>query len=216
MSARQGLSRARYEEAAEKTATSKADGSIFVGPRRLRQAELLARAASPHALVDPNRPVLASLLAGHLCGEGVLPTDLGLPATELENLWNAYFPGPRPVPWPVPPNRTVDIPERQDLVSLLLAHRAACFPSETWLAFIVARACAGNDHLWHDLGLANRGELSSLLYNAFPSLARQNTEDMKWKKFIYRFYCARDGIYVCPAPSCGECVDYAQCFAPEI
>ncbi|MEW5780935.1 MAG: nitrogen fixation protein NifQ [Pseudomonadota bacterium] len=28
-------------------------------------------------------------------------------------------------------------------------------------------------------------------------------------------YCQRDGIYVCPAPSCGACADYAQCFAPE-
>ncbi|MDR2092836.1 MAG: nitrogen fixation protein NifQ [Azoarcus sp.] len=212
MSARQVLARARYDE----TATLEADGGIFADPRRLLQTSLLARPATAHVRADPNRPVLASLLAGHLCGEGVLPADLGLPATKLENLWNTYFPGSRPVPLPDPPGRAVDIPERHDLVDLLLAHRAACFVSEIWLAFIVARACAGSDHLWHDLGLANRGELSSLLYNAFPSLARQNTQDMKWKKFIYRFYCARDGIYVCPAPSCGECVDYPLCFAPEI
>jgi nitrogen fixation protein NifQ len=39
--------------------------------------------------------------------------------------------------------------------------------------------------------------------------------DMKWKKFIYRHYCTREGIYVCPAPSCGECSDYSKCFAKE-
>jgi nitrogen fixation protein NifQ len=39
---------------------------------------------------------------------------------------------------------------------------------------------------------------------------------MKWKKFIYRFYCTRDSIYICPAPSCRECTDYAHCFAPEV
>jgi len=186
--------------------------------RHLLQAGLLARPAVASALVDPNRPVLASLLAGHLCGEGVLPAGLGLPATELENLWGTYFPGDRLDPPPVLPGRAVDLsslPERQDLIDLLLAYRAIRFPSESWLAFIVATACAGSDHLWHDLGLANRGELSFLLANAFPSLARQNTHDMKWKKFIYRFYCDRDGIYACPVPSCGECVDYAQCFAPE-
>jgi nitrogen fixation protein NifQ len=186
--------------------------------RNLLQTELLARPAAVRALADPNRPVLASLLAGHLCGEGALPAGLGLPAAELENLWDAYFPGGRPLSGIVLPNRAADIlgmPERRDLIELLLAHRAACFPSETWLAFIVAAACAGSDHLWQDLGLANRGELSHLLYNAFPSLARQNIDDMKWKKFIYRFYCARDGIYACPAPSCGECIDYAQCFGPE-
>jgi nitrogen fixation protein NifQ len=189
----------------------------IASPRHLIWADLLSRRAAANVLVDPNRHILASLLAGHLCGEGVLPANLGLPATELANLWDAYFPGPRPVPHLIPPGQVTEdeMPERQDLVNLLLLHRAGQFPSEVWLAFIVAMACAGSDHLWQDLGLANRSELSRLLCNAFPSLARQNTDDMKWKKFIYRFYCARDGIYVCPAPSCSECVDYAHCFAPE-
>jgi len=40
-------------------------------------------------------------------------------------------------------------------------------------------------------------------------------DNMKWKKFIHRHYCQRGGIYVCPAPSCGECADYAKCFSPE-
>jgi nitrogen fixation protein NifQ len=179
--------------------------------RRLIQAELLSRPA-PDAADDPNRPTLASLLAGRLCGEGILPANLGLSSAALEHLWRAYFPGPC---FPLPDQALEDIPERQDLTDVLLAYRAGRFVSETWLAFIVAQACAGRDHLWHDLGLANRDELSRLLLNAFPALARQNTGDMKWKKFIYRLYCARDGIYVCPAPSCRECADYACCFAPE-
>jgi nitrogen fixation protein NifQ len=186
--------------------------------RRQIEAGLLARPAAAFALLDPNRPVLASLLAGQRCGEGVLPADLGLPAPELDALWRVYFPGERPVVARaiLSERAALETPERQDLIQLLLAHRAARFPSETWLASIVATACAGCDHLWHDLGLANRAELSALLHNAFPAFARQNTGDMKWKKFLYRFYCARDSIYVCPAPSCSECVDYAQCFAPEI
>ena len=49
----------------------------------------------------------------------------------------------------------------------------------------------------------------------FPELARANTGDMKWKKFLYRQFCAAEGIYVCPAPSCGVCKDYAKCFGPE-
>ena len=180
--------------------------------RRQVWAGLLSRPAAPAVAGDPNRPVLASLLAGRLCGEGVLPASLGLPETELDNLWNAYFPGPRPA---LPDQAVEDIPERQDLVAILLEHRAGRFPSDIWLAFIVAVACAGRGHLWQDLGLADRGELSHLLFHAFPALARQNSGDMKWKKFLYRHYCARDGIYVCPAPSCGECADHAQCFAPE-
>ena len=44
---------------------------------------------------------------------------------------------------------------------------------------------------------------------------KYNTGDMKWKKFLYRQFCSREGIYVCPAPSCGVCKDYAKCFGPE-
>ncbi|MGB4672845.1 MAG: nitrogen fixation protein NifQ [Azovibrio sp.] len=176
------------------------------------RAGLLSRPAAAALAADPNRPVLASLLAGRLCGEGMLPASLGLPETERDKLWSTYFPGPRLA---LPEQAVDDIPERQDLVAILLEHRAGRFPSDIWLAFIVAMACGGRDHLWQDLGLADRGELSHLLFNAFPSLARQNTGDMKWKKFLYRYYCARDGIYVCPAPSCGECAEHAQCFAPE-
>jgi nitrogen fixation protein NifQ len=65
------------------------------------------------------------------------------------------------------------------------------------------------------LGLANRGELSLLMNTAFPTLAALNVGDMKWKKFIYRHCCTREGIYVCPAPSCGGCSDYSKCFAKE-
>ena len=82
-------------------------------------------------------------------------------------------------------------------------------------ANIVATACAGRDHLWQDLGLASREELSRLMWVNFPGLARANTGDMKWKKFLYRRLCANEGIYVCPAPSCGVCKDYAKCFGPE-
>ena len=180
--------------------------------RQLIQADLLARPVEAQVFADPNRPILASLIAGRYCGEGVLSARLGLPPDALARLWADYFPGSKTR---LPAQHLDKTPEHQDIIDLLLEYRAGHHPSEFWLASIVAAACAGRDHLWQDLGLANRNELSHLFFNAFPSLARQNTGDMKWKKFIYRFYCARDGIYVCPAPSCGECIDYVHCFAPE-
>jgi nitrogen fixation protein NifQ len=100
-------------------------------------------------------------------------------------------------------------------LQLLIEYRAGLSDSELWLARIVAYSCCGRNHLWQDLGLANRGELSLLMNTAFPGLAALNVGDMKWKKFIYRHYCTREGIYVCPAPSCGECSDYSKCFAKE-
>lgn len=175
-------------------------------------ADLLARPVPSTVAADPLRPVLASLLAGRSLGEGVLDATLGLSAADWAELWRGHFPGQRLA---LPARSLEEIPEHDDLVGLLLAYRAGRSPAEAWLAVVVARACTGRDHLWQDLGLANRGELSVLMTEAFPGLASLNTGDMKWKKFIYRHYCARDGIYVCPAPSCGECTDYARCFAPE-
>ncbi|HNH36215.1 MAG TPA: nitrogen fixation protein NifQ [Rhodocyclaceae bacterium] len=186
------------------------------GPRSVHRialvGDLLARPVASPVAADPLRPVLASLLAGRRLGEGVLDARLGLPAGDWHALRDSHFPGE---PLVLPGQALEDIPEHDDLVGLLLDHRAGRSPAESWLAVIVARACAGRDHLWQDLGLADRGELTVLMGEAFPGLAALNTGDMKWKKFIYRHYCSRDGIYVCPAPSCGECADYARCFAPE-
>ncbi|MDP1524609.1 MAG: nitrogen fixation protein NifQ [Rhodocyclaceae bacterium] len=174
--------------------------------------ELLRRPASADFSGDPLRPIIASMLAGRALDEGILPATLGLAPSDFEALWQAYFPGPH---LRLENGKCEDIPEIDDLIALLLDYRGGPAQIFDWMARIVAYGCAGRDHLWQDLGLANRGELSVLMQTAFPALAALNVGDMKWKKFIYRHYCSRDGIYVCPAPSCGECADYAKCFAPE-
>lgn len=175
-------------------------------------ADLLARPARPQAAADPLRPVLASVLAGRCLQQGVLSATLGLSESAFETLCADYFPGE---PIPVPDAPAHELFELDDLHHLLLGHRAHQHGSEIWLAEIVAHACGGRDHLWQDLGLAHRGELSSLMSLAFPALAALNVHDMKWKKFIYRQYCSMEGIHVCPAPACGECAERTQCFAPE-
>jgi nitrogen fixation protein NifQ len=188
------------------------------GPDRLPYrttlfAGLLAMpAATPRAAADPNRSLLASIVAGQIADTGCLPADLGLGKAVHVALISEYFPGLDTRG----PQRTVEaIPEWSDLQKLLLDHRGCEHPSELLIANILATACAGRDHLWQDLGLANREELSKLMWVNFPALARANTGDMKWKKFLYRQFCASEGIYVCPAPSCGVCKDYAKCFGPE-
>lgn len=180
--------------------------------RALLMAELLARPASPCIAADPLRPVLASLLVGRLLGQGVLTATLGLPEDACLSLWADYFPG-EPLLLQDGPGK--DSLELDDIHQLLLGHRAGTHVSEVWLARIVACACCGRDHLWQDLGLVNRGELSTLMTLAFPALAALNVGDMKWKKFIYRHYCNTEGIYLCPAPSCGQCADHTKCFAQE-
>ena len=73
----------------------------------------------------------------------------------------------------------------------------------------------GEDHLWQDLGLFNRGDLSRLLARHFPVLHAGNTKNMRWKKFFYRRLCEIEGFSLCTAPHCSVCVDFASCFGDE-
>ncbi len=101
------------------------------------------------------------------------------------------------------------------LVDLLLRGANTGSEMERLLAGMIARRAQRPNHLWQDLGLRNRGELSKLMDDYFAPLARRNTSDMKWKKFFSRLIC-RDASYtLCTAPSCGECSDYDNCFNEE-
>ena len=180
--------------------------------RHVLYLDLLARPATDGSTGDPNRVILASLIAGQTADYGCLPGNLGLGEEGFRQLLADYFPGEIPLLVERP---ATDLPERDELLKLLRDARAGERDSEDWIASILATACAGRDHLWQDLGLASRDELSQLMWINFPSLARANTGDMKWKKFLYRQFCAREGIYVCPAPSCSVCTDFAKCFGPE-
>ena len=105
--------------------------------------------------------------------------------------------------------------EWNDVRNLLLENRANISEYEVLLAEIVAAACMGGGHLWHDLGMPNRTGLSDLLNIFFTDLAARNVHDMKWKKFFYKQLCEKEGAYVCRAPTCGECAAYDDCFGPE-
>jgi nitrogen fixation protein NifQ len=49
----------------------------------------------------------------------------------------------------------------------------------------------------------------------FPALVAKNSQDMKWKKFLYRELCQREDILICKSPSCAVCTDLPLCFGPE-
>ena len=169
-----------------------------------------------HSLGLPNDELFARMLLSQRQGQGVLPPGLGLAAGDWAFLLARHFPGYASAE-PALACAAGDerMPERQDLIDLLVEHRAGLDLSELWMAQIVAAACMGGDHLWQDLGLWSRTDLSRLMQDNFPALAAKNDRDMKWKKFLYRQICEREGIYVCPAPSCQVCADYAKCFGPE-
>lgn len=175
----------------------------------VRISELLSQARGLS-----NDFLLATVIASQSIGRGVLPADFGLGPNRLTLLFNRHFPGLQ-CHLPKDFRAQEPLPEHLDLVSLLLRYRANIEESEYDIAVIVATACRGNDHLWQDLGLNNRRELSELFIRNFPKLAALNDRDMKWKKFLYKRLCEEDGIYVCRAPSCSECKDLPNCFGPE-
>ena len=167
------------------------------------------------AVGDPNDAWIAQITASWLCGQTALPDCLGLAPARLRDLLASHFPGAR-----VGLQRGLMLdPDRReevgDLAALMRVERAGRSDSELWLAEILAVACMGSDHLWQDLGLWSRKELTALMRANFPALAARNQRDMKWKKFLYKQLCETEGIYVCRAPSCDVCNDFALCFGPE-
>ena len=178
-------------------------------------AALMAAARCPK---DPATLALAGVIA--LAPQRRAPYDVpiaGLDCAALAALKADIFPNLQAA---LPPAASAPAPdsllnEFDDLVGLLLEHRTDPDQLSKWLAHALATAAMADNHLWQDLGLPSRVELSALMQAHFTSLALRNSGDMKWKKFFYRQLCERAGLTVCRSPSCGVCSDYPQCFGPE-
>jgi len=180
-------------------------------PQRISlHGELMA-----HAAGLPNDEIFAQMIASQTEGIGALPPCLGLEEKDFSALLTTHFPGVQLVVRCGAEDEDPRALERDDVLALLLEHRAHRNKSEEWMAEIVTNACMANDHLWQDLGLWSREYLSRLMKQNFPALAAENVHDMKWKKFIYKQLCEKEDIRICRAPSCEVCADYLNCFGPE-
>jgi nitrogen fixation protein NifQ len=105
--------------------------------------------------------------------------------------------------------------EEQSLRDILAMFATGAGPLEGYFVAMIARRCKWPHHLWQDLGLRDRRELSQLMRRHFSRLADKNRQDMKWKKFLYRMVCGSEGFTLCTAPVCSECDDFANCFGAE-
>lgn len=94
-------------------------------------------------------------------------------------------------------------------------HQFAINDRAELVAKIIATASLGFNHLWQDLGLESRQQLGDIMRLCFPTLAAMNNQHMRWKKFFYRQQCMAGGGFVCRSPSCEQCVERSNCFAPE-
>jgi len=169
---------------------------------------------------DPfDRHVLAAAIASGFAPPHTLLTDtLALSLSDLQFLLARLFPHTLSLldvhpSWRGP---KADADEEPALRALLHDQRTPGQDPDMarWLARIIARRSLGSRHLWEDLGLANRAELTRLMQRHFRPLADRNPK-MRWKKFFYRTLCEEEGVLLCKSPNCSVCEDYALCFVPE-
>lgn len=164
--------------------------------------------------------VAASILAVAIAqadGEGSsLALTSGLDSAALAAFAGVLFPEAVPtLKGMAGSDRAAPGPEEQSIVDILLMYASGPLHVVRPLATMMARRCKEPRHLWQDLGLRNRGELSELMARYFPRLKARNSGDMKWKKFLYRMVCGSEGFTLCPAPVCSDCDDFASCFGSE-
>jgi nitrogen fixation protein NifQ len=164
--------------------------------------------------------VLASILAIGVWQAETSRTSVvdavGLDGDELADLAAAFFPHTAAV-FDRLRGREASVCEGDEacLRDLLRRYTTEGTGFQNRLADMVARRCMRPNHLWQDLGLRNRNELSWMMARHFEPLASRNRSDMKWKKFLYRTICRDASFTLCAAPSCAECDDFGVCFGDE-
>lgn len=160
---------------------------------------------------------LAQMLASWSLGHGAMPQWLGLSRRRFQDLISSQFPDVDPTQFdrygsPLDSERW---DEMADLRNLLLQNMTRSSEADAVIVDLLVAGCMGSDHLWQDLGLWQRSELTRIMHDYFLPLAKRNDRDMKWKKFLYKQLCEKEEIRTCRAPTCASCIDYAGCFGPE-
>lgn len=171
------------------------------------------------AIIDDDfsfdRHVLASILAMASMENGALAERAGLAPGDIVSLMAHWFPAACGLGLASANAVAVEDDEAAMVRDLLLANRSNESETSRWLAAMIARRAMEPNHLWEDLGLRERPELTRLLSRHFAPIAAKNTQNMKWKRFFYRALCESDGFVMCTTPVCTECRDFDLCFGDE-
>jgi nitrogen fixation protein NifQ len=166
--------------------------------------------------VDPDSP--DSVLFARLIGARIEHDDvplLGLDADALSALVGRHFPGAPAAHvsahLPDPPRTDFT----RDLHALLMWHDRTATRHRAdadCLASIIAAASLRPDHLWRDLGLAGRDDVTDMLERHYPALVARNVENLRWKKFLAQEVAHARGEPPTCAPGCPGCEDFAFCY----
>lgn len=181
---------------------------------------MLTGVGSSDALIEDDfsfdRHVLASILAAAALDRGGIAVGAGLAAADLASLCAQWFPDAKgTVVAACRDAVAVDDDEISMIRDLLLTQRSTDDDVGHWLAAMVARRAMEPNHLWEDLGLRDRSELTRLLLRHFAPMASRNTQNMRWKRFFYRMLCEQEGFAMCTTPVCTDCNDFDVCFGEE-
>jgi len=175
------------------------------------RAGLLAASDAPHS---PDTVLFATLLAAH-----DEPSLLRLSREQFAALYRRHFGAMQP------PRVGLSIRSEEQagfvsaLEAFLLSHAHASSAAEMadadCLASIIAHACLRPDHLWRDLGLSGRDDVTAMLSRFFPALVARNVDGTRWKKFLARELALSLGRAPSPAPGCPGCEDFGFCFGDK-
>lgn len=81
--------------------------------------------------------------------------------------------------------------------------------SKNTIAPRIAKVSLAMNHLYEDLGFANRIEMGRYMQEHFPKLCKIKPKDTLWKKYLY-------DLILETAPACAECNDQETCFSCKI
>jgi nitrogen fixation protein NifQ len=166
-----------------------------------------------------NREAADTVTFARLIGPKLASGDLlhlGLARDALGGLVARHFPGT--LPRETLPERVTDSQQQRfvDELRALLLHferQPVADSADAWcLATIVATACLRPDHLWRDLGLGARADVSAILTRHYPALVARNVDGLRWKKFLAQQLALAHGRTPSHAPGCPGCEDFGFCF----
>lgn len=103
-------------------------------------------------------------------------------------------------------------PDFTRLLRMLLQACGGPAPTTAWVTSVLAHACLRPDHLWRDLGLTGREDVTALLTRHYPGLVARNTANLRWKKFLAYSACEHAGLPLAAAPGCAACEDHGFCY----
>lgn len=182
----------------------------------------LLKTTKPDQVTIEDRHLFACLLAVAAQEPYDTATALGLDDNDLSAILEDYFPGVDRallVQYSKPTaERSAE--RNRELLAILLSH----LPIESGnrklhnsvrLAHILAARAALPGHLWVAMGLFERQELTAAIRRHLPSLVVANHQNMRWKRYLFKQVCDRNGGMMCKAPNCGVCSDYELCFAVD-